>query len=227
MGGVKRRWVWTFLVLPPLTLGLLIAVYMAAAGVAPSDPGAEAIVRRALPYLLAINHLSLFALLVFVLKRAGESLEAIGWTTPEGTSLGRELILGGACALGIYLFKELGIDSLEAVLAGRSPTFTSLFRFRPSSLDVALAVAATTLPFVEESIYRGFALARLEGRFGTTAAVVISSIFFGFLHWGNGPFAILATALIGALLACIFVWRRNLVVVTVAHALYNFAVLLT
>lgn len=57
-------------------------------------------------------------------------------------------------------------------------------------------------------------------------AVVVTSIAFGFLHWGNGPEAIAFTSVWGVLLAPVFLWRRNLVPVTAAHALYNLMVLL-
>ena len=215
---------WLMLVLPPITLGTLILGFLATMGPAPGEAGAEEAVRKALPYILVFNHGLLFAVLVLILRRNGESLKGIGWTTNGiGSSIARELTIGVLCALGLYLFKEMVIDSTRALLAGRTPTFTSLFNFRPGSLDVPLAVAATTLVFVEESIYRGFAIPSLKLRYGTTWAVVITSAAFGMLHWGNGVAAILATAVFGLLFAAVFLWRRNLVAVTVAHALYNLA----
>lgn len=227
----RRPWVvWTLLFLPPVTLGLLVVGYLASHGLTPADPVAERAVRRALPYLLAVNHLGLFTLLVVVLRRNGERLADIGWTARargSRSSLPRELAVGAVCALGLYLFKELAVDSLRLLLAGHTPTFTSLFRFRPGELEVPLALAATLLVFVEESLYRGYALPWLEERRGTAWAVGITSAAFGLLHWGNGLEAIAATAVIGALLAGVFVWRRNLVAGTTAHALYNLAVLLT
>lgn len=139
----------------------------------------------------------------------------------------KEVGLGLACALGLYLFKELVVDPVDQLLAGDRPTFTSLFAFRPGSLEVGMAMAATLLVFVEESIYRGYALPFFEDRWGTLGAVLVTSAAFGLLHWGNGPEAIVVTAALGALLAGIFVWRRNLMAGTVAHALYNLAVSLT
>lgn len=88
-------------------------------------------------------------------------------------------------------------------------------------------VAGTTLVFIEESIYRGVAIPSLRARYGLAGAITISSILFGFLHWGNGLFAIGVTSVIGLLFATVFVWRRNLIVGTAAHALYNLLVLLT
>lgn len=80
--------------------------------------------------------------------------------------------------------------------------------------EVPLLLVATTLVFIEESVYRGFALPPLRRRFGLGAALAISSICFGFLHWGNGVFAIGATSVIGLFFALVFVGRRNLIAVT-------------
>ncbi|MDX1579157.1 MAG: hypothetical protein R3266_11770 [Gemmatimonadota bacterium] len=62
------------------------------------------------------------------------------------------------CALGLYLFEELVIDSVRMLLAGHAPTYTSLFRFRPQGRELPLAFVATLLVFVEESVYRGYVL---------------------------------------------------------------------
>lgn len=220
--------VWAMLLLPPVTLGVVVFAYASWVGMTPTDPEAEAAIRGALPGILAVNHLALFGLLVFLLRRGGETLADIGWSMRGlGSTVVREVGVGLVCGLVLYLFKELAVDPGRQLTAGDRPTFTSLFHFRPGSLELGMAVAGTTLVFVEESIYRGYALPFFESRWGTFSAVIVTSAAFGLLHWGNGPSAIVITACIGALLAGIFVWRRNLVAGTAAHALYNLAVLLT
>lgn len=220
--------VWLMLLLPPVSLGVLIFAYVAMRGLSPAEPDTEAAIRNALPAILAINHLGLFGLLVWLLRRDDERLSDIGWSLARpGRNLASELIVGLLCGLGLYLLKELAADPVRQLLAGQSPTFTSLFNFRTAQLDVALAAAATGLVFVEESIYRGYALPFLAERRGTLLAVLVTSLAFGPLHWGNGLGAILFASVWGVLLAGIFLWRRNLVAGTVAHALYNLMVLLT
>lgn len=222
----SSRALWGMLLLPPVLLFAVIVAFMAATGTHPGDPDAEAAVREALPYLLAVNHLAVFGILVWVLRRQGRSLREIGWTL-DSTSLGRELVVGLVCALVLYLLKELAYDSLEAVLQGRRPTFTSLFNFHLERPETAMAVAAFSLVFVEESVYRGFGIPALERRHGRAWAVVVSSVCFGLLHWGNGLEAVTFSTVWGVLLAGIFLWRENLVAGTTAHAFYNLAIVAT
>ncbi len=222
------RSVWTMLLLPPVTLGALVLAYVAWAGLSPTDPGAEARVRSAIGPIIVVNHLALFALLWMLLRRRGEEMADIGWSVAAvDSTLLREVGIGLLCGLGLYLFKELAVDSVRALAAGNTPTFTSLFRFDPGSLEFGLTLAATTMVFVEESIYRGYAIPFFEERRGTLAAVAVTALAFGPLHWGNGVVGVLNAVVFGVLLAGIFLWRRNLVAGTVAHALYNLSVLLT
>lgn len=222
------RAVWTMVLLPPVTLAVLVFAYMVFAGLSPGDPAAEATVRAAIGPIIIVNHLALFALLVYVLRRNGEDLTDVGWSVDAvDSTIMREVGIGLLCGVGLYLFKEFAVDSVRALAAGNTPTFTSLFHFSLDSLEVGLTLAATTVVFVEESIYRGYALPFFEKRWGTVSAVLVTAVAFGPLHWGNGLVGMLNAVVYGVLLAGIFVWRRNLVAGTVAHACYNLAVLLT
>lgn len=216
------------LLLPPVTLGVFLFAYAALAGVSPADPGAEATIRSALGPILIVNHLTLFALLSILLRRDGETLADIGWSVKAvDSTLLREVAIGLSCGVGLYLFKEFAVDSVRALAAGNAPTFHSLFRFSVDSLEFGLTLAATTVVFVEESIYRGYAFPFFERRWGALAAVVVTALAFGPLHWGNGVGAVLNATVFGVLFAGVFIWRRNLVAGTAAHGLYNLMVLLT
>lgn len=206
---------------------LLLAVVPAlAAGEAPDPERAE----RMLPLAILINHVTMFGLLAVFIRREGGRLRDLGWVGP----LSRLVILRQAgvalfTGVGWYLIKEYGADSVRAILDGAAPTFTSVFRFRyPSGME-ALLVVAISLVFVEESIYRGYALSRLASRYGTTAAVLVSSVFFGLLHAGNGLFALAYTTLAGVFFALVYLRLANgrLWGLTAGHALYNALVLLT
>jgi membrane protease YdiL (CAAX protease family) len=224
---VDLKPVWTMLIVPPLLLGALIFGYVLLAGGGSAGDNIEPMVRGALPYLIAVNHTLVLGLLMYLLRKRGQRLTDIGWRAPSGAFIGREIGIGLMVGVELYLFKEFGVDSVRALMAGQTPTFYSLFNFSLERSEVPLLVVATTLVFIEESVYRGFAIPPLRRRFGLGAALAISSICFGFLHWGNGMFAIGATSVIGFFFALVFIWRRNLIVGTVAHALYNLLVIMT
>mgnify|MGYP006294695879 CR=1 FL=1 len=220
--------VWTMLLLPPVTMALFIGAYATIAGVSLSDPGAEETIRSALGPIIIVNHLILFGVLWVLLRRNGEDLTDIGWSVRAvDSTLVREIAVGLACGVGLYLFKEFAVDSVRALAAGNTPTFTSLFRFSLDSLDLWFTLAAATMVFVEESIYRGYAIPFFEKRWGALAAVLVTALAFGPLHFGNGVDAMLNATVYGVLFAGIFLWRRNVVAGTAAHGLYNLMVLLT
>lgn len=222
-GGPTARRAAGMLALPAVLLTVLIVGYVGSQGGAVE----ESSLRAVLPYLIAVNHAAVFGVLLWVLNREGRTLADIGWRLETGRSLWGEVALGALVALVLYLVKELAFDSIRMVLEGARPTFTSLFRFGWDPSELPLLVVATTFIAVEESVYRGYGLRPLADRFGTAGGLAAMGVLFGLLHWGNGGLAIVFTGLIGVALGGVFLWRRTLTAVVVAHALYNAMVVLT
>lgn len=211
------------LALPAVMLTVVIVGYAASLG----GTVDEAALRTALPYLIAGSHAVVFGVLLWVLRDEGRGLRAIGWRLDPGHSLAVEVVLGVALAVSLYLVKELAFDSIRLLLDGARPTFTSLFRFRWNPSEAPMLVVATTFIVVEESVYRGYALQPLVDRLGGAVGLAIMGLLFGLLHWGNGGLAIVFTGVIGVVLGGVFLWRRTLTAVVVAHALYNALVIVT
>lgn len=216
------------LALPAILLTIIIVTWVGAGG----GDAAESGIETALPYLIAVNHAVVFAVLLWLLRREGRSLADIGWrAVPEGSRPSRtvrgELAWGVALGLSLYLAKELGFDSIRALVEGSRPTFTTLFNLRWNPSELPLLVVATTFIAVEESVYRGYGLRPLVDRFGAPGGLAVMGLLFGLLHWGNGGLAIVFTGLIGVAFGVVFLWRRTLAAVLVAHALYNAMVILT
>lgn len=217
-----RRAVLLMLV-PTALLTALIVGYVVSHGGAVE----EAALRRVLPALIAVGHSIALGVLVLVLRSEGRSLLDAGWRLPEGARLGRELAIGLVAALALYLFKELALDSIRALLAGRTPTFTTLFRFGAPVGEGALLAVASTFVVVEEAIYRGYGLPPLASRWGVVPGLLVMGVLFGLLHWGNGLLAILFTGAFGVAFGALFLWRRSLIPVAVAHIGYNVLVILS
>lgn len=210
------------LALPAVLLTVLILGYVGSRGGEVDEPA----LRSVLPYLIAVNHAVVFGVLLWVLRREGRTLADIGWTA-AGRGIGREVLLGALLGVALYLVKELVFDSIRAILAGSRPTFTTLFRFGWDPAELPLLAVATTFIAVEESVYRGYGLRPLTDRWGTAAGLAVMAVLFGLLHWGNGALAIVFTGTIGVVMGGVFLRRRTLTAVVVAHALYNAMVLLT
>lgn len=116
--------VWILLVVPPLLLGVLIVAYAGLSGAASAGGEAmETAMRSALPYIILVNHALLFGLLLHLLRKSGHRMRDIGWNIRDRSSLAREIAFGLAIGVGLYLFKEFAIDSVDALLSGRMPTF--------------------------------------------------------------------------------------------------------
>lgn len=211
------------LALPAVLLTVLIAGYVGSQGGAVDESSLWA----AVPYLIAGNHTVVFVFLLWLLQREGRTLSGIGWRLDAGQSLWREALWGLGLALAMYVLKEVGFDSIGALLAGNRPTFTSFFRFGWNPSELPLLVVATTFIAVEESVYRGYGLEPLVGRFGTAGGLLVMGVLFGLLHWGNGGLAVLFTGAIGVVFGGFYLWRGTLPAVVVAHAAYNAMVILT
>jgi len=84
-------------------------------------------------------------------------------------------------------------------------------------------VAVATGGVVEEVLFRGYAITRLEAITGSQIfAAAVSVCVFALAHcplWGPGP--VVTFVLSGGFLAAWFVWRRDLAANIVAHVIVD------
>lgn len=82
--------------------------------------------------------------------------------------------------------------------------------------------------FFEELVYRGFAIPALRGKsVPTWLVVVITSVAFSLIHGAADWLISGLTFVLGVVFALIFLWRRNLALVMIIHALADWGFLLT
>jgi uncharacterized protein len=107
-----------------------------------------------------------------------------------------------------YNQKSAYMDHMVAIMRNNTPL---------------LVFTALTAGVVEELIFRGYMQPRLEIIFKNPyAAIFISSLFFGLLHYKYGTVTqLVGTAFIGMVFA-FFYWKyRNIVVIIVCHFLWD------
>jgi membrane protease YdiL (CAAX protease family) len=167
-----------------------------------------------------LRDLSLVALIFFFLWRGGESLDRIGWKMPNEW---------GEFTLGVVLFVPftLGMGLIEGTLrkAGLSAPPSEipfLTPHGPAQLLLA-SVLTVVIAVTEEIIFRGYLLLRFRGVTSSpVASVLFSSIIFSIGHGYEGTAGIVTVAVMGVVLAIVYLRRGSLVAPIVMHFLQDF-----
>jgi len=148
-------------------------------------------------------------LLAIVVLWERAPLASVGWRMPaawEWLLVIPVVALASAAGALVLLFPIHGSGMLAA-----APIWLSTLR-------------ALTAASFEELFFRGYAVTRLE-RLGspTWLAVLVPTLVFGFAHfrlYGFNP-SLLVPLTIGVIFALLFIWRRNLPICIVSHALVD------
>ena len=138
-------------------------------------------------------------------------------------------VFQGTVAAGIILVAvHFIIFPLAVTVTGVPVDLSQVEAVRGDSamLWLWLAQAWTLAAFGEEMVFRGYLIQRIadlvgQSRLGLSVALVISSLCFGWAHRYQGDAGMVATGLMGALLALLYLRTRSLSSVTVCHALVD------
>jgi membrane protease YdiL (CAAX protease family) len=96
--------------------------------------------------------------------------------------------------------------------------------FAPATVP-DLAAIALLAGLSEEALFRGVVQGALAAWLGNTAALLLASLAFGLAHCVTATYVVIA-AVMGLYLGWIWLLTGNLLTVIVAHAVYDFVVLL-
>ena len=194
---------------------------LAALGVAPYVKGTT---RLSVPYVVALSlgdAALLIGLMLIILRAHGQSARQV--------FLGRRSVIGEAI---------LGLPLTIIVLGIVAIVMLSVLRFAPSLHTVAdnplqsmlqtprdawlFALVVVVAGGVREEMQRAFLMSRFERWLGgVRLGVVIISIGFGAGHLTQGVDATIATGLLGAFWAVIYLWRRSCVAPMVSHTAFD------
>jgi membrane protease YdiL (CAAX protease family) len=225
----RSRIVWLALALPPLLFLILIvaaSIYFGAGGL--TDPALIAAeVQQATPWLLVIAQVVLLAGVVLALRADGLTWRTAGWALAPGQTIWREAALGAVPGLllgWLYVWALAPWQTwLQQTFGDYVPAGETLATVGASVLPFFIANVILA-PFVEESLYRGYAFTALRRRYGLPLTFALLALFFGLLHWAGGFWYILLTGLVaGSLFSGLRAWRGGLPAAFAAHLALNLA----
>lgn len=166
--------------------------------------------------------------LIWILLRLGrERWASIGLRRPERP--GRAIAIGVVAGVLMELFAVYVTTPLISGYFGVEPDYSELSEIHGNLLllIIFLALSWTLAAFGEEICFRGFLMKRVAQLFGEShaawiAALVLSSVLFGWGHTEQGVSGWIQEGLSGLLLGILFLaTKRNLAVPIVAHGVSN------
>jgi len=168
-----------------------------------------------------LRDLSLLSLILFFIWRNNESIIAIGWTT---RTIWKEI------SIGISLFVPLFIASsvlesllLKAGLSAPSTPLPALVSERGIAEFLLAFFMVVVVAVVEESIFRGYLMLRINAiTSSSTAAVLLSGVIFSLGHGYEGTASVVTIGVMGSVFALIYQWRRSLIAPVVMHFFHDF-----
>ena len=131
------------------------------------------------------------------------------------------VMIGLALCIGVQyglLLLRLGVK-----YQGNTAGLTRVFGASPIGILVLFGVGAVLGPFVEEVAFRGIVFASLRESWREPSAILMSAVLFGVIHLE--PLAMIPAAIIGLMLARVFLSTRSLWASVLAHGAYNALVL--
>ncbi len=166
-----------------------------------------------------------FLLMAYVASLSRDTpLESWGFSPLRGSDVARiTLVLVGCFAIFVPF------TLLVTIVPPRVAKYLSSgFRWRlagPSQIPLAVAFGLVA-GYREEFFFRSYMLRRLDQLgFPTALSVAVSTALFCAGHAYQGPLGLATSAGLGVLFALVYLKRRSLHVVAVAHGLYNASVL--
>ena len=157
------------------------------------------------------------AYIVFVIRRNKMSIRAlIGKIPSDYNWWSLALMLVGILAYSIganvvvmYPLSQLDANWLNELLNTQMSSDSAIWAF------IALVILA---PLLEEMVFRCLLFTRLTKKWGMPSGMIISSLFFGLLHF---PFNPIGASLLGIVACVLYVRTRTLWIPIALHAMNN------
>ncbi len=178
---------------------------------------------------LGLRVLVCLTAIVVVLRARGQGLDAVGL---QRVRLRSNLLLGfptlGAAGVSILAAMSLVLVAFPSVQKRMVENARALSDLVPMMSTMGYLALMGLVGFYEELVFRGFILARLRRATGSwVVAVAISSVLFTLPHAADQEWiALIPVAILAITFSLVTIWRRSIVPAIVAHALWNFGVVI-
>jgi membrane protease YdiL (CAAX protease family) len=221
MGQRRLVAVLEVLLCSSLPTQIVIGQLLAAAGVSPGTDTGELSAPFAFSLLL-IDSVVLTALMIALTRAHGDSPRRLWLGTRP---IPREIRVGLALVPLVFLMVGLVMNGLMRLFPGlhnvAENPIEQLAAGGPHQAAM-LGFIAVVAGGVREELQRAFLLRRFEQHLGgPIVGVIVLSIAFGLGHYPQGWDAVIATGVLGAIWAIVYLRRRSSVAPIVSHAGFN------
>jgi len=126
------------------------------------------------------------------------------------------VVVAGFAVMALYatMARALGVT-----VQGNTAGLVVGFGAGPVEMVLAFLLVGVVAPFVEEVTFRGIVFPSLQSSWGTWPAMLVSGAIFGIVHLQ--PAIAVPLAVLGMVLAVVFLRTRSLWTAIVAHCAYN------
>ena len=147
------------------------------------------------------------------------------WQMPDFSKAVSDVIIGllaGVLLAVAYLYWLAPLlETLQRTVGDFVPP-GSVLPTVSGSIGLFFIANVLLAPLVEETLYRGIAIPLFTTHLGAFWAVVLTCVFFGFLHWAGGFWYMLLTGVVaGGAFAGLFCWRGGVLAPFAAHLALN------
>ena len=164
----------------------------------------------------AVSLFQIFFLLYFMkLKKTGP--ERSGIIKLSYSSISKSLIYAACLMIIVILVNSI----LSPFIKQTEYTVSRSASFILKALSVSLLTG-----YREELFFRSYFISSSENFYGKIISVFISTILFSVSHITGGITAVISALCAGFFLSFIFIRHRDLHINSLAHSIYNFAVLI-
>ena len=177
-----------------------------------------------MPTILLCVQILLLGTLLVTTRKEKFSIFHNGWS--YDTQALRTDILGGVLtgiALALLYFSVLAPlqTYVQRTIGDYVPAGETMRALGNQTLPFFIANVLFA-PFVEESLYRNYALTRFSEHYGLAKSIFLTTIMFALLHWVGGLWYVVMTGLfVGLPFGLIAAKKKNILWVFVAHCTLN------